>query len=78
MSHEPSESEISEFLEARPGGGTLEEVASVWGVTRERIRQVEAKALKKLAVQLRWRRIYKSSDAIPDSLQSSYSSPSSS
>jgi hypothetical protein len=36
------------FVEEHPGGATLEEVAEVLGVTRERVRQIESKALRKL------------------------------
>lgn len=46
--HEPSWSEVWDFIEAHPHGGTLEEVAEAFGSTRERIRQVETKALRKL------------------------------
>lgn len=35
---------------AERGGVTLEEVGSIMGLTRERIRQVEGRALRKLAV----------------------------
>jgi RNA polymerase nonessential primary-like sigma factor len=36
----------------RPDGMTLEEIAQIVGVTRERIRQIEAKALRKLRLGL--------------------------
>lgn len=61
----PSDEQITEFLKTHEGGGTLEEVASVWGITRERVRQLEARALEKLARQLRWRNIYRTADVIP-------------
>jgi DNA-directed RNA polymerase sigma subunit (sigma70/sigma32) len=35
------------------GGMTLDECAEVFGVTRERVRQIEKKALKKLLVALK-------------------------
>ena len=57
MSHEPSDSEVDAFVAAHPDGGTLEQVASLWGVTRERVRQLEARAVAKLQRELRWRRI---------------------
>jgi DNA-directed RNA polymerase sigma subunit (sigma70/sigma32) len=34
------------------GGMTLEQIAQIFGVSRERIRQIEKKALKKLRVAL--------------------------
>ena len=36
---------------------TLEEIADCMGITRERVRQIETKALRKLARQLRLRGI---------------------
>lgn len=38
------------FVDEHPEGATLEAVGAVWGVTRERVRQIEAKALRKLAL----------------------------
>ena len=47
-----------EVLELRYGlidgkGKTLEELGTIYGLTRERIRQIEAKAIKKLRLQAR-------------------------
>ncbi len=39
---------------------TLDEIGEIMGVTRERIRQIEGKALKKLAFTMRMRGIQKS------------------
>lgn len=36
------------FVTMYPNGATLESVGAVFGVTRERIRQIEAKAIRKL------------------------------
>lgn len=41
-----------EFVDAHPGGALLEDVAVELGLTRERIRQIEAVALRKLAMRL--------------------------
>jgi hypothetical protein len=38
---------------SRGSGRTLEEVADVWGITRERVRQIEAVAMRKLHRALR-------------------------
>lgn len=38
-----------EFVDLHPGGATLEEVAVELGLVRERIRQIEERALAKLA-----------------------------
>lgn len=40
--------EAQELVAAHPTGLTLEEVGAHFGVTRERIRQIEAQALRKL------------------------------
>lgn len=41
------------FVETHPDGGTLEEVGAALGITRERARQVEAIALKRLVLRCR-------------------------
>ncbi len=41
-----------EFVEAHRGGATLEEVGEELGLTRERVRQIEAVALRKLVPRL--------------------------
>lgn len=41
------------FVEAHPGGATLDEVGQALGVERERVRQIEREALMKLAAKHR-------------------------
>lgn len=50
---EPSDKEVEQFIESHPAGGTLEECAGLFGVTRERIRQIEAAAVEKVTTHLR-------------------------
>jgi hypothetical protein len=45
---EPSFDEVEVFIADHEGGATLDEVAAAFGVTRERIRQIETTALRKL------------------------------
>lgn len=45
-------------------GMTLHEVGDVFSVTRERIRQIEAKAMRSLRAKLRKRGIYKTEDLL--------------
>jgi DNA-directed RNA polymerase sigma subunit (sigma70/sigma32) len=42
---EPSEEEVSQFIDAHPEGGSLEEIADALGVTRARASQIVSKAL---------------------------------
>lgn len=46
-------------LDGGSDGRTLEEISAVMGVTRERVRQIETKALKKLAARLRHSGIFR-------------------
>lgn len=48
MSIEPSEQEVANFIRNHPGGCTLDDLAPIFGITRERVRQVEAKAVAKV------------------------------
>jgi DNA-directed RNA polymerase sigma subunit (sigma70/sigma32) len=50
---EPSDKEVEQFIESHPSGATLEECAVLFGVTRERIRQIEAAAVEKVTTRLR-------------------------
>ena len=45
---------------------TLEEVGQSFAVTRERIRQIEAKALRKLRHPSRWRKLRAFMDGVRD------------
>jgi hypothetical protein len=45
--------EAISFVATHPGGGTLEEVGEMFDLTRERIRQIEERALAKLVDRLR-------------------------
>lgn len=42
-----------DFVAEHPAGATLEEVGEVFALTRERIRQIEAKAMRRLVARLR-------------------------
>lgn len=57
MSHDPSDQEVDAFVATHPDGGTLEQIAEVLGVTRQRCEQLVRKAVAKLQRELRWRRI---------------------
>lgn len=41
------------FVVLHPFGATLDEVGAMFGVTRERIRQIEERALQRIAARLR-------------------------
>lgn len=47
------DAETVAFVEAHPDGATLDEIGEWLGVTRERVRQMEADALRSLALRLR-------------------------
>jgi len=48
----PTDSCVLDLVDAHPNGMTLKEVALVLGCTRERVRQIEVTAMKKLARRL--------------------------
>ena len=56
-----------DVLQARLGGKTLQEVATGLGVTRERVRQIEGKILRKLSDH--WLPILSSEIAIPETIR---------
>ncbi len=41
------------FVAAHPDGATLEEIGELWGITRERVRQIERDALRQLCARLK-------------------------
>ncbi len=41
------------FVAAHPDGATLEEIGELWGITRERVRQIERAALHQLRARLK-------------------------
>lgn len=44
---------------ADAGGATLEEIGLIWGITRERVRQIEATALRKIKSHPKYRQMSK-------------------
>jgi DNA-directed RNA polymerase sigma subunit (sigma70/sigma32) len=40
------------FIRSHPSGGTLEDIAAVMGVTRERVHQIEEVAMEKVCLRL--------------------------
>jgi DNA-directed RNA polymerase sigma subunit (sigma70/sigma32) len=59
--------QMQHLIGAKGGGGmTLEQVGAVLGCTRERVRQIETKALRKLRKKLIERGIYKYGDISAD------------
>lgn len=56
-----------EALQARLGGKTLQEVATQLGVTRERVRQMEAKILRRLSDH--WIPILSSEIVMPETIR---------
>ena len=60
---DPTWAEVERFIDEHPGGATLEEVGAAFGLTRERVRQIEQRAIAHLlaawgaaAVPAAWRR----------------------
>ena len=52
---EPTDSEVDAFVEAHPDGVTLDDIAAVLGVTRQRAKQIVDQAITKVVMELRWR-----------------------
>lgn len=52
---EPTDEEVDAFVEAHPDGGTLDDIAAVLGVTRQRAKQIVDQAITKVVMELRWR-----------------------
>ena len=45
---EPSDEEVSRFVQENPDGGNLDTIATLFGVTRQRLQQIEKRAIAKL------------------------------
>ena len=73
--HEIPDEAVEEFIASHPEGGTLEQIAQVLGITRERVRQIITKALQKLSRQCKERGISPSDvpsrESVWDRLESS-------
>lgn len=67
VSHEPSDQEIEQFIEAHPHGATYDEIAEVLGVTRQRVPQILNSAIAKVLKALKWRGIRHLDDIAPRS-----------
>lgn len=63
---EPTDNEVNELIERNPGGMTLDQIAEVFGVTRQRAQQLVTKATEKALRAYRRRRITCVRDALPD------------
>lgn len=64
MNHEPTDAEVSAFIEQHPSGATADEIAEMLGVTRQRTFQILDSAVKKVRKQLSWRGIRSTGDAL--------------
>ena len=53
LHRDPTWEEVAAFVEEHPDGARLEEIAAVLGLCRERVRQIEAVALRKLGEAMR-------------------------
>ena len=49
---EPTDAEVDQFVATHPGGGTLDDIAAVLGVTRQRAMQLVNRAVAKVKSSL--------------------------
>lgn len=61
---EPSDEFVEQFIEAHPGGARLDDIASAFGVTRQRAQQLVKKAVVKVMKELRWHGIRRCDDVL--------------
>lgn len=64
MNHEPTDQEVSDFIKYHPQGGSLDEIADTFGVSRQRAWQLLDGAVKKVKSQLSWRGIHSTGDVL--------------
>lgn len=63
---EPSDEVVEALIAANPNGMTLDQIAEVLGVTKQRAMQITDSAIAKVVKALRWRQINSPSDLLPD------------
>ena len=64
IGYEPSDEQVEAFIETHPSGATADEIAEVFGVTRQRVFQLINAATRKVLRELRWRQIYSPYDVL--------------
>lgn len=61
---EPTDEEVAAFVESHPGGAVAEEIAPLFGISRQRLEQIINAATAKIIRQLRLRDIHSMGDVI--------------